>query len=100
MEEIVLKGGARYGLFNASWPFAKLVISQNNLKLKIPIFGELNFSGEHINSIEKHNGLFSKGIIIKHNRAEYRKKVVFWTFESPSEILKKSKEIGGFNVNL
>jgi len=66
------KGGARLDNFNATWPFAKLFVSREKVKLKV-------FSKEY---------KFEKNQII--GLREYND-ILFWTFSFKK--LKKSVEI-------
>lgn len=100
MNEMIFKGGIRYGFFNASWPFTKLIISKDNLSLTSPWIGEISFNRGDVLSVEKYRGILSKGIKINHNVPYFKKKVVFWTMQSPEEVLKKIHDLGGFDVNL
>lgn len=71
-------GGARLDLFNATIPFARLVVTPS--KILLPVLGrELTFEKREIVSLRRHRGLFSTGLRIEHSRPDAPSFVVFWT---------------------
>jgi hypothetical protein len=99
MYEIKETGGARIGMANASWPFAKLTVNKNTLILNAGLIGKLVFSPANIISIEPYNGtaLFSSGIKINHNVNGYNPKVIFCTFDNPSALINRIAQTGFLN---
>jgi hypothetical protein len=89
------KGGARLDNFNATWPFAKLFVSREKVKLKV-FSKEYEFEKNQIIGLREYNGILSKGMIIEHNKREYPHHMLFWTFSFKK--LKKSVEILGHSV--
>lgn len=89
------KGGARLDNFKATWPFAKLFVSQEKLKLKV-FSKEYEFHKNRIIGLREYNGIFSKGMIIEHDMREYPHHIVFSTFSFMK--LKKGVEILGHPV--
>jgi hypothetical protein len=81
-------GGARLDCFNATWPFAKLKITNEELILKIVISKTIRFKKAEIKYLEIYKGslpLFGRaanGIGIFHNKSktEYPDIVIFWYF--------------------
>ena len=89
------KGGARLDNFNPTWPFAKLFVSREKVKLKV-FSKEYQFDKSQIIGLREYNGILFKGMIIEHNKREYPHHVVFWTFNFKK--LKKNVEIVGYFV--
>ena len=52
IQEVKEKGGARIGMINATWPFATLSVTRNELKLNTSIIGNSSFSPSDIIAIE------------------------------------------------
>ncbi|MBB6498359.1 hypothetical protein [Pedobacter cryoconitis] len=98
MTEVKETGGARIGMANATWPFATLTVNNEKLQLNATILGNLIFKPGDIISIVPYSGLMSSGLKINHNVPGYNDNVVFWTFSSPNEIIKKI-EATGFLTN-
>lgn len=96
MNEINLKGGARIGMTNASYPLATLKVNQDRLELKAALIGKLTFQAVDIISIEPYILIpfIGQGIKIKHNVASYKKQVIFWTFKNPKMLIKQIEATG------
>jgi hypothetical protein len=94
MNELNITGGARIGFANASYPFAKLKVSQNKLELNASVVGKLIFLPENIISIEPYDGFIGNGIRIIHNVPKYNSKVVFWCKSNPSGLIIQIRETG------
>lgn len=93
---VVLRGGARIGRINVTWPFARLKINGGILNINASTFANLYFVQEDIVSVEPYTGLFNKGIRIIHNVKEYKDEIIFWTFSDPktiASIIKSNLEI-------
>ena len=88
-------GGVRLDMTNATWPFAKITVSEKNIKLKI-LFKEYSLKKEDVIGLRKYNGLFSTGLLIEHNKSAYPHHIVFWTFGFKK--LKTNIEKIGFSV--
>ena len=77
-------GGVRVGqglfaAFNASWPFASLLVSDSALTLSC--FGkQWVFPKESVSRLSKYSGFFSSGLRIEHKVPDYNPFIVFWTF--------------------
>jgi len=84
-------GGARVGWANATWPFATLTVTRDQLKLNATLLGKYTFSADQIVSIEEYgtNSLLSSGVQIKHNVASYPSQIVFWCLGSPASLIAK-----------
>lgn len=87
-------GGARIGWVNASWPFATLTATRDQLELNASVIGKYTFSPAQVISIEKYTTIpvLGWGIRIKHNVASYPSHIVFWCFGSPASLIAR---IGG-----
>lgn len=81
-------GGARIGLRNASWPFARLTLSKKELRLSVKLIGRYSFAPTDIDKLEviRLIPLLGKGIRIHHNRKDYPGKIIFWTLNDPQAI--------------
>ena len=77
-------GGIRVGTgwldaFNASWPFAKLTVTQKQILLSCFSY-RYSFPRESIRQLSRHRGWFSVGLRIEHTVPMYDVFLVFWTF--------------------
>jgi hypothetical protein len=77
-------GGVRVGegmflAFNASWPLAKLAISDSEVKLSC-LGKRWLLPKKSIRRLSKHQGMFSAGLRIEHDVKDYDPFIVFWTF--------------------
>jgi hypothetical protein len=80
-----VKGGARIGFVNYTWPLAKLVVTADRLTVSTTMFGlfgmgTYSFSEAQILSIERYGWIpfIGEGIRITHSVADYPEKIVFW----------------------
>jgi len=89
MNKLEITGGARVGMANATWPFAKLSVSRDRLDLNAFIIGNLAFLPKDIISIEpfKTIPLVRQGLKIIHRVQNYNSNVIFWTFTDPYDLL-------------
>jgi hypothetical protein len=74
------RGGARLGLFNASWPFATLSASHDELRLSC-LGSDYVFYRSNTRRLRRHRGLFSVGLRIEHLVPTYPDFIVFWVFD-------------------
>jgi hypothetical protein len=72
-------GGARLGLFNATWPLARLTADANALRLSV-LGAPLKFTRESVLELSAMRGFFSRGLQIKHAESAYPKRIIFWCF--------------------
>lgn len=88
-------GGARIGLANYTWPFAKIIFSENNIIISTLGGGKYIFNCFDITSIEKVNGFLpiSKGIRINHTKSSYSKKIIFWCVGDRDEIFDYAQSV-------
>jgi hypothetical protein len=101
MNELIEKGGAKIGWANASWPFAKLHVTDKTLSINATILGNFIFNKSDIISIEAYSkfGIFMSGIKINHTVQQYNKIVIFWTFKDPEELIRSIRQTGFFDKN-
>lgn len=87
VEEFSMRGGARIGWVNASWPFATLTISRGRLTLSS--LGRYEFDPTQVISIERYGSIpfLASGLRINHNRADYPEKMIFWCMGSRDKLL-------------
>lgn len=96
MNEIEIKGGARIGFSNSSFPLATLKVNKDRLELKVTFIGTLTFQATDIISIEPHIVIpfIGQGIKITHMVPNYKKKVIFWTFKNPQLVIRQIESTG------
>lgn len=95
-EKFTLTGGARIGRANASYPFAKLDVDKNVLKIDASIVGNLIFQAKDIIELKPYKSIpvIGNGIKIIHRIENYSSEVIFWTFKDPSFVLKEIEKTG------
>ena len=89
-------GGARVGGFNASWPFASLKVTGDQITLSV-FSKKYEIEKGKINSIKRYRGLFSTGLKIEHSKNEMPEHLIFWTFSFNK--LKQALEEIGYSVD-
>lgn len=89
-------GGARVGITNATFPFAKLKVDKNQLELNVSMVGKYIFASDDVVSIKTYTliPLLGQGIKINHSIDTYPDKIIFWTFRSPKLILQNIETTG------
>lgn len=100
MYEIKETGGARIGIANATWPFAKLTVNKDTLTLNAGLIGKLIFYPSNIISIEPYIGTtatIGQGVKINHNVSGYNSKVVFITRGNAADLINKIAQTGFLN---
>lgn len=101
-KNFTLTGGARIGRANATYPFAKLFVEKNILKINASLVGNLVFQPQDIISIEPYTmiPILGQGIKINHCIENYNPKVIFWTFKDPNFVINEIKKVGFLdNIN-
>ena len=76
-------GGARIGLFNATWPFAKLVASPEELILWV-VGIKFTFPKGSIVTLSPYSAVFSQGLRIDHRGIRAPRFIVFWSPNLPA----------------
>ena len=97
MDEIKETGGARIGMANASWPFAKLIVNRDRLQLNAGIIGNLVFKPSDIESIEIDSSFLGSGIKINHTVKNYNANVVFQPMGSSTKLITRIEQTGFLN---
>jgi len=95
MSEIIVTGGARIGLVDATWPFAKLSASPVGLRLKC-LLDSYDFAPSQVVSLEPHGSFlrFHNGLRVVHARSDYPSKIVFWCQGNPEELISRIRQAG------
>ena len=91
-----MTGGARLGLFNATWPLARLTADRKTLKLSV-LGKALVFQRENVLELIAMKGFISHGLQIRHSEDGYPSRIIFWTF-NPT-VLKAGLESLGWRVS-
>jgi len=91
-----LRGGARVGWTNASWPLAKLSASPEKLTISICILGTYSFAPDQVLAIERYVKIpfLGWGVQIHHCVADYPQRVIFWCLGNPNTILQGIRDAG------
>jgi hypothetical protein len=93
MYEIEETGGANIGFGRATWPFAKLLVSKNELQLNASILGNVYFRPSDIVSIEPSSFFSGTGIKINHRVNGYSQKIIFLT-SGNLDLIKRIEDTG------
>ena len=80
LAEQTWRGGARIGHTNATWPFAQLKLTADQLVLKVVLFGTYVFKRDQVTKVEPYGFIpfAGKGVRIHHNVLGYPEKIIFW----------------------
>jgi len=90
-------GGCRYGILNATWPFASLRLSAGTLTISVSAlwFSRVfEFIPKDVVAIRNISGFVSWGIQVEHVKPDYPQFIVFWTFNR-SKLL-RMVQLAGF----
>ncbi|WP_051945736.1 hypothetical protein [Verrucomicrobium sp. BvORR106] len=94
-----VRGGARIGFVNYTWPLATLECDAAHLSVATTMFGLLEtgrhrFSPEQVVAIEPYGGIpvLGDGIRIRHTSTEAPEKIIFWC--NPASTLKAIANAG------
>jgi len=94
-------GGARLGLFNATYPFATLSADSNALQLSC-FSRDYAFPKDKIRKLSRYRGIFSVGLRIEHTEQSFPQFVVFWAsiffWTSGFQTLKRQLESLGYDI--
>lgn len=96
MDEFKWTGGARIGNTNTTWPFAKLLVTNELLEIQASIVGHLVFRPQDIISVEVHQSfpLIGHGVKINHKVSNYNENVIFWTMADPEIVINQIRKTG------
>lgn len=75
-------GGARLNSFNATIPFATIVVTPSCITLSV-FAKQHRFKRSDVRSLARHRGLFSTGLRIEHSCSSAPAFVVFWSTSFP-----------------
>ncbi len=95
-EYLSIRGGARVGSVNATWPLAQLIVRRDSIDVKVMFIGSYAFLQNQVVSIKKYTVIprLGWGIQIVHNVIKYPKKIIFWTFRDPQEVIAQIQASG------
>ncbi|CAN5189899.1 hypothetical protein BH10PSE17_BH10PSE17_18560 [soil metagenome] len=87
-------GGARMGWVNASWPFAKLTVRTDRVRLAS--LRTFDFAPQDVVGFERYGWVpvIATGVRIRHNRLDYPDRIVFWTLGRPQTVFEAIDEAG------
>jgi hypothetical protein len=89
---MTFRGGARVGIFNATWPFAKLSMNGDSVRLKV-FSKTYELKKNEVTRLEGFRGWFSSGVKIMHSSTGLDPHVVFWS-SSSHDILAVARKLG------
>jgi hypothetical protein len=89
-------GGARIGWVNATWPFAKLSASAQQLSVSGSLIGRYSFSPDQVAALEPYGSIpiLGSGVRIIHTVPSYPDKIIFWCFGSPKRLIERITALG------
>ena len=82
-ETFTQRGGLRIGIWNFTWPFARLVADASSITIHLWFFGTRSFTFEkaNIKSLERYWLLLTPGLRIRHSCTQtLPDSVIFWTY--------------------
>ena len=96
-----IRGGARIGWVNASWPLARLSASAAELSVSGLLIGSYAFAPGDVARLEPYGSipLFARGVRIVHRRTDYPATVVFWSFRNAERIVEDIRLAGFVPAN-
>jgi hypothetical protein len=95
VDQLSVTGGARVGWVNASWPLARLSVSDGRLRLKVTFIASYDFApGDVIELQPRGISFLTGGVAIVHRRGEYPQQIAF--FSARPEILIARIRAAGF----
>jgi len=104
-EEYVETGGLRWSLpfglvANASWPFAKIRISPERIRLTVKFWRiwdlAFDFEKAELQALRRKRGWINVGLQCQHDKAGYPSLLVFWTLK-PKILFSELRRLG-YNV--
>ncbi|NJO86834.1 MAG: hypothetical protein HC821_01915 [Lewinella sp.] len=96
MQLLLENGGARVGGRKVAWPFARLTVSPEELRLNVRLVGKFSFTPSDVEALEAliNYPLLGRGIRIHHQNPDYPELLVFYTLHHPIPILTRIKTFG------
>lgn len=75
--DLILRGGAWVNGVNVTWPFASLLVSRNQIELRVRVLVPIQITRAEVTGVRRVRGPFSRGL--KFRTASGRlDKVTFW----------------------
>jgi hypothetical protein len=94
--QLKVTGGARIGWVNATWPFARLTASAEQLSVSGKLIGSYTFSPDQVAALEPYRSIpiVGSGVRIIHTVQSYPEKMIFWCFGSPEGLIRQIADLG------
>jgi hypothetical protein len=75
--DLVLRGGARVSGVSATWPFASLLVSRNQIELRVQVLVPIRIARAEVTGVRRVRGPFSRGFKFRTESGRLDK-VSFW----------------------
>ncbi len=75
--DLVLRGGARVNGVSATWPFASLLVSRNQIELRVQVLAPIRIARAEVTGVRRVRGPFSRGFEFRTESGRLDK-VSFW----------------------
>ena len=95
-QKLKVTGGAEMGWVNATWPFARLSATREELVLSAGFLGSYSFKPGEVVALEARGTipLAGRSVRIVHANPAYPEKMVFWCFGSPQKLIDQILGLG------
>ncbi|MEU4251912.1 hypothetical protein AB0F15_31290 [Amycolatopsis sp. NPDC026612] len=84
--DLVLRGGARVNGLSVTWPFADLLVSRNQIELRVRTLVPIRITRTEVTGVRRVRGLFSRGFKFRTESGRLDK-VSFWPVGKAAEQL-------------
>jgi hypothetical protein len=91
-----VRGGARIGWINASWPFGLLSVEPGALTISSPLGRSYVFEPGQVVALEPAGWIpvLQAGVRIVHTNPRYPSRIVFVAFQSPERVIERIRRAG------
>jgi hypothetical protein len=95
-DQLKVTGGACIGWVSATWPFAKLSASAEQLSVSGNLIGSYTFSPDQVAALEPCGSIpiVSSGVRIIHTVQSYPEEMIFWCFGSSERLIRQITDLG------